>query len=51
MEEFVDWINKRIETLEEEKQATPFMDVKLAKGAKAKGLKECLDYIRTHEIN
>jgi len=49
MEEFIKWVNNRIVILEKEKHISPDEKIKIAKGAKAKGLKECINYIDTHK--
>lgn len=46
----IEWLQEKIAILEVEKQASPFMDVKMVKSGKSKAFKECLDYIEAQSI-
>lgn len=47
---YIEWLNKRIKSTEKELATANELDLKIGKGAKLCVYKECLYYIKNHQL-
>lgn len=50
MEQYIEWLEKRIEQTQKEKDDSESLEIKVSKGCKLTAYKETLNYIKTHQV-